>query len=175
MNIWPILSSRNSQSTNLWIVQVNWGVGEFLLDFCIHDIYTGNQRGHLEFSERIPMKKKVISKLNSDWIIQTRDYFREFLELSEFPHPVRNGARGSRFTYPEWMIMFIAVLSVKCKIKSYVGIHQLSKRYWDLIAEGTSLKPISERQLRDRLKKISHSPGSPATFIFQVFSAKDLA
>lgn len=73
------------------------------------------------------------------------------------------------FYYPEWMIMFIAILSVKSKIKSYVGIHQLAQQYWNIIAQGTSLKPISERQLRDRLKKICHTPRKPAAFVFQVF------
>jgi len=65
--------------------------------------------------------------------------------------------------------MFIAVLSVKMKIKTYVQIHKMAIEYWDLIAKDLNLKPISERQLRDRLKKICHHPGKPATFIFQMF------
>ena len=65
--------------------------------------------------------------------------------------------------------MFIAVLSVKMKIKTYVQIHKMATEYWDLIAKDLNLKPISERQLRDRLKKICHLPGKPATFIFQMF------
>jgi hypothetical protein len=116
------------------------------------------------------MAKKV-SKLNPTWITQTRKYFLEFLKLTRFPHPERNGQRGSKFSYPEWLIMFIAVLSVKCKVKSYVGIHQLSTRYWELIAADLNLPPISESQLRDRLKKICHAPGRPASFIFQIFPA----
>ena len=115
------------------------------------------------------------SKLNPEWVRETRDDFRSFLDSTDFPEPDRNGTRGSRFSYPEWMIMFIAVLSVKCKVKTYIGIHRMVKQYWPVIAEGTELPPISERQLRDRLKKISHSPGKPAAFIFQLFSAKDLA
>jgi hypothetical protein len=39
----------------------------------------------------------------------------------------------------------------------------------DQLATGLNLEPISERQLRDRLKKICHHPGKPATFIFQLF------
>ena len=65
--------------------------------------------------------------------------------------------------------MFIAVLSVKFKLKSYVKIHQMVTQYWDIIAEDLELKPISERQLRDRLKKICHHPRKPAAFIFQLF------
>ena len=65
--------------------------------------------------------------------------------------------------------MFIAILSVKLKIKTYVQIHKMAMEYWELIARDLDLKPISERQLRDRLKKICHQPGKPATFIFQLF------
>jgi hypothetical protein len=44
-------------------------------------------------------------KLNPKWVKQTRDYFLEFLEVTEFPHPERNGSRGSKFDYPEWLII----------------------------------------------------------------------
>jgi hypothetical protein len=108
-------------------------------------------------------------KLNSEWVKETRDYFKKFLKVTKFPHPDRNGTRGSKFDYPEWLIMFIAVLAVKCKIKTYVGIHKLSTQYWNILAEGLKLEPISERQLRDRLKKICHFPRKPAGFIFQIF------
>ena len=116
------------------------------------------------------MAKKV-SKLNAAWITQTRKDFLEFLTVTKLPHPQRNGARGGRFVYPEWLIMFIAVLSVKCQVKSYVGIHQVALRYWGTIAANLTLPPISESQLRERLKKIRHTPGRPATFIFQIFPA----
>jgi len=77
------------------------------------------------------------------------------LDETGFPHPERNGTRGSKFDYPEWLIMFIAVLSVKCKVKSYLGIHRLAMEYWEIITEGLDLKDkrISESNLRDRLKK----------------------
>jgi hypothetical protein len=65
--------------------------------------------------------------------------------------------------------MFIAILSVKLKIKAYVQIHKMTLQYWEIIAEGMDLSPISERQLRFRLKKIRHYPGKPAAFIFQLF------
>jgi hypothetical protein len=36
--------------------------------------------------------------------------------------------RGSEVEYPAWLIMLIGVLAVKCKEKTYVGIHRLSRR-----------------------------------------------
>ena len=112
---------------------------------------------------------KKAKKISSKWIEHNREFFRGFLDETDFPDPDRTGERGPKFTYPEWLIMFIAVLSVKMKIKTYVQIHKMVIDYWDLIAKDLNLKPISERQLRDRLKKISHQPGKPATFIFQMF------
>ena len=108
-------------------------------------------------------------KISKKWVKQTRKFFRDFLDETDFPDPERLGERGPTFKYPEWLIMFIAVLSVKMKIKSYVQIHKMAVDYWDVIAKGLDLKPISERQLRDRLKKICHHPRRPATFIFQLF------
>jgi hypothetical protein len=118
---------------------------------------------------------KQIPKLNPKWVKEARDYFKEFLELTKFPHPVRNGTRGSEFEYPEWLIMFIAILSVKAKVKNYLAIHRLAVQYWDIIAEGLNLRPIPESTLRWRLKKICHSPRKPAGFIFQVFPQESLA
>jgi len=109
------------------------------------------------------------NKISTRWIRETRNDFRAFLDETDFPDPERLGERGPKFTYPEWLIMFIAVLSVKMKIKSYVQIHKTVIQYWEVIAEGLDLTPISERQLRERLKKIRHFPGKPATFIFQLF------
>ena len=108
-------------------------------------------------------------KISEKWIIQTRELFKDFLDETDFPDPDRLGERGPKFKYPEWLIMFIAVMSVKLKLKSYVQIHRMALQYWDIIAKGLNLKPISERQLRDRLKKICHHPRKPATFIFQIF------
>lgn len=109
------------------------------------------------------------NKISQRWIRETRDDFRAFLDETNFPDPERLGERGPKFKYPEWLIMFIAILSVKLKIKSYVQIHKMAVRYWDIIAHGMDLSPISEKQLRDRLKKIRHFPGKPAAFIFQLF------
>lgn len=116
---------------------------------------------------------KQTSKLNAQWVIEALHHFKEFLTVTKFPHPVRNGARGSEFEYPEWMIMFIAVLAVKAKVKTYKGIHRLAMQYWPLIAKGTKKRndPISATQLRDRLKKISCQLGKTPVFVLQIFPA----
>jgi len=98
--------------------------------------------------------KKILEK----WILETREMFREFLDETDFPDPERLDEHGPKLMYPEWIIMFIAVLSVIIKVKSYVQIHKMAKQYRDIIAKDLSLKPISERQLRDRLRKNLPSP-----------------
>lgn len=115
-----------------------------------------------------------IPKLNPEWVKQAKTEFDEFLQETHFPEPQRNGARGSTFDYPESLIMFIAVLSVKVKVKTYQGIHRLVVQYWSLLTPTPDLSPISESQLRGRLKKIRHSPRKPAGFIFQIFPATEL-
>ena len=114
------------------------------------------------------MTKKA-RKISKKWIEENRLMFREFLDETDFPDPERTGERGPKFQYPEWLIMLIAVLSVKLKIKTYIQIHRMAVEYWDQLTGSLNLKPISERQLRDRLKKICHHPRRPATFIFQLF------
>jgi hypothetical protein len=115
-----------------------------------------------------------VSKLNPAWVKQVKREFLDFLRTTKFPEPVRNGTRGSRFAYPEWLIMLIAVLAVKAKVKSYLGIHRLAVTHWPEIRPDRQCAPISESQLRERLKKIRHTPRKPATFIFQVFPAQAL-
>jgi hypothetical protein len=51
-------------------------------------------------------------KISKKWIEQNRKLFRDFLDETDFPDPERTGERGPKFRYPEWVIMFIAVLSV---------------------------------------------------------------
>jgi hypothetical protein len=68
-------------------------------------------------------------KISKRWMQKTREYFREFLDETDFPDPERIGERGPKFLYPEWMIMFIAVLSVKLKVKTYVQIHKMVMDY----------------------------------------------
>ena len=116
---------------------------------------------------------KKSNKISTRWISEMRDEFRAFLQETDFPDPDRIGERGPAFTYPEWLIMFIAILSVKMQIKTYVQIHKMAVTYWDIIAKGLNLTPISERQLRERLKKILHFPTKPAAFIFQLFPELD--
>jgi hypothetical protein len=116
---------------------------------------------------------KKSNKISTRWISETRNEFRAFLDETDFPAPDRIGERGPAFTYPEWLIMFIAILSVKMKIKTYVQIHKMAVKYWDVIAQGLDLTPISERQLRERLKKILHFPAKPAAFIFELFPELD--
>jgi hypothetical protein len=57
-------------------------------------------------------------------------------------------------------------------------VYKLAEQYWTIITADLPpeirKKPISERQLRDRLKKICHSPVKPASFIFQIFPQKVL-
>lgn len=115
-----------------------------------------------------------ISKLNPAWVKQVKRELLEFLRATKFPEVIRNGNRGSTFVYPEWLIMLMAVLAVKAKVRSYLGIHRLAVEYWSLITPDKDLPAISESQLRERLKKIRHTPGRPATFIFQVFPAQAL-
>ncbi len=114
-------------------------------------------------------------KLNPKWIKQTKSEFLEFLRATHFPEVTRNGTRGSTFEYPEWLIMLIAILSVKCQVKTYQGIHRLAVQYWAWLTPRADLPPISESQLRDRLKKIRHTPGKPAGFISQIYAPADLA
>jgi hypothetical protein len=113
--------------------------------------------------------KKTERRLSEKRILRKRVFFLPFLSETGFPNPKRIGERGPEFKYPERLIMFIAVLSVKLKIKSYVRIHKMSEEYRDVISEGPELKPISERQLRDRLKKIRHHSGKAAASVFQIF------
>ena len=124
----------------------------------------------------MPNKTPVptVPKLNPEWIKQAKTEFDEFLQATNFPEPLRNGRRGSTFEYPESLIMFIAVLSVKAKVKTYQGIHRLVVQYWKVFTPDPALPPISESQLRGRLKKIRHSPRKPAGFIFQIFPAPEL-
>jgi hypothetical protein len=98
-----------------------------------------------------------VSKLNPKWISATRKYFLNFLELTNFPHLARNGTRGSSFDYSDWLIMLIAVLLVKCKEKTYLGIYRMTEQHWAERVEGLDLPVISDSQLRDRLKKICHT------------------
>lgn len=58
------------------------------------------------------------NKISTRWIRENREAFRGFLDETNFPDPERLTERGPKFKYPECLIMFIAILSVKLKIKS---------------------------------------------------------
>ena len=81
---------------------------------------------------------KKSNKISTRWISTTRDDFKAFLKETGFPAPDRLGERGPTFKYPEWLIMFIAVLSVKMKLKAYVQIHRMAVQYWEVIAKGSN-------------------------------------
>lgn len=115
-------------------------------------------------------KSRTGSMLSRDWVEKTRHYFLHFLRETHFPEFVRHGEHGLRFAYPEWLIMLIGVLAIKCKIKTYVGIHRLSTQYWqELCGDEVKAPPISESDLRRRLKKICFQPGVGAGYIYQIF------
>jgi hypothetical protein len=116
------------------------------------------------------MEEKRTGSISKEWVSETREYFLEFLRLTRFPGVTRHGEHGFLSDYPEWLIMLIGVLAVKCKEKTYVGIHRLSTHYWkELCGEEVKLPPISEKQLRERLKKICFQPGVGAGYIQQIF------
>ena len=115
------------------------------------------------------------SKVAPKWVRQTRDYLLKFLQATRFPPVERHGQRGKTFEYPEWLIMLIGVLAVKCKEQTYLGIHRMTCRFWkELCGRKVRLPPISESQLRERLKKIGFQPGTPPGYIFQIFPAEYL-
>ena len=116
-------------------------------------------------------QSRTESMISEQWISETRAYFLDFLRETGFPEITRHGERGVPVDYPEWLIMLIGVLAVKCKEKTYVGIHRLSTRYWpELCGKEVKAPPISESQLRERLKKICFQPGEGAGYIYQIFS-----
>ena len=120
-------------------------------------------------------KSRTGSMVSQEWVQAPRTYFLDFLHTTRFPELPRHGERGLMYAYPEWLIMLIGVLAVKCKEKTYVGIHRVSTRYWqDLCGHEVTLPPISESQLRERLKKICFEPGTGAGYIYQIFSPDHL-
>jgi len=116
------------------------------------------------------MQENQTGSISKEWVKETREYFIEFLRETGFPGLERHGKHGFLSDYPEWLIMLIGVLAVKCKEKTYLGIHRLSTKYWEVLSgEEVDLPPISESQLRERLKKISFKPGVGAGYIHQIF------
>src|SRR5262245_21231332 len=115
-------------------------------------------------------ERRTGSMVSKQWVRATCNYFLNFLRETHLPEFACRGERGSSFAYPEWLIMLIGVVAVKCKEKTYVGIHRLSTRYWqELCGQEVHAPPISASQLRERLKKIRFKPGSGAGYIQQMF------
>ena len=87
------------------------------------------------------------SKLSRKWVRQARRYFLKFLHATRFPLLERHGRRGQTFVYPDWEIMLIGVLAVKCREPTHLGIHRMTGRFWkDLCGRQLRLPPISESQ-----------------------------
>ena len=115
------------------------------------------------------------SKLSRKWVRQTRRYFLKFLHATRFPLLERHGLRGQTFVYPEWLIMLIGILAVKGTEQTYLGIHRMTCRCWKaLCGRQVPLPPMSESQLRERLKNIGFQPGTPPGDVVQIFPAGDL-
>lgn len=98
------------------------------------------------------------SKISPKWVRQPRTYFLPLLHATGFPPIERHGQRGKTFAYPEWLIMLIGVLAVKCQEQTSLGLHRMTCRFWNaLCGRKVRLPPISESQVRARLKKAASS------------------
>ena len=110
------------------------------------------------------------SKIAPTWVRQTRKYVLKFLHSTGFPPVERHGPRGKTFDYPEWLIMLIGVLAVKCKEQTYLGIHRMTCRFWkELCGQQVRRPPISESQWRERLKKIGYQLGAAPGYVVHIF------
>jgi hypothetical protein len=91
------------------------------------------------------------SKLSRKWVRQTRRHFLQFLHATRFPSVERHGQRGKTCEDPEWLIMLIGILAVKCTEQTSLGIHRMTCRCWKALGGHTvQLPPNSERQRRER-------------------------
>ena len=109
-------------------------------------------------------------KVSPKWVRQTRKSFLKFLQATHVPPVERHGQRGKTFEYPEWLIMLIGVLAVKCQEQTYLGIYRMTCRFWnELCGRRVQLPPISESQLRARLKKIGYQLGTAPGYVVQIF------
>jgi hypothetical protein len=109
-------------------------------------------------------------EISPKWVCQTRKYVLKFLQATHFPPVERHGQRGKTFEYPEWLIMLIGVLAVRCQEQTYLGIHRMTCRFWnELCGRQVQLPPNSENQLRTRLKKIGYQLGTAPGYVVQIF------
>jgi hypothetical protein len=96
-------------------------------------------------------ESRTESMVSQQGVKATRKYFWDFLRATHFPEFTEPRARGSPGVYPEWLIMLIGVVAVKCKVKPNVGIHRLSTRYWSALwGNEVQAPPIAASQLRER-------------------------
>jgi hypothetical protein len=70
-------------------------------------------------------------KISPTWVRQTRQYFLKFLHATHVPPVERHGQRGRTFEDPEWLIMLIGGLAVKCQEHTALGIHRMTCRFWN--------------------------------------------
>jgi hypothetical protein len=120
-------------------------------------------------------ESRTESRVSKQWVKATRQPFLDFLRATPFPGLTEPRERGRPGVYPEWLLMLIGVVGVKGKVKTYVGIHRLSTRYWpELCGKEVQAPPISASQVRERLKKICVVPGSGAGYMDQIFPPDSL-
>lgn len=109
-------------------------------------------------------------RLSRTGVRQTRRYFLTFLHATRFPLLERHGPRGQTFVYPEGLIMLIGVLAVTCQEPTSLGMPRLTCRFWkELGGRQLSLPPISESQLRARLKNIGYQFGNTPGDVRHIF------
>ena len=58
------------------------------------------------------------SMVSKQGVKETRRYFLDFLRATHFPEFTGPRGRGSPGVYPEWLIMLIGVVAVKCQGKT---------------------------------------------------------
>ena len=110
------------------------------------------------------------NKISSQWIRETRKAFRDFLDETNFPDPERLGERGPVFKYPEWLIMFIAILSVKLKIKTYVQIHKNGGQVLGFHRPGNGFEPHQRKTAQGPFKKNPSFPWKASSVHFSAIS-----
>ena len=90
-------------------------------------------------------------KISPKWVRQTRQYFLTFLQATPFPPVERHGQRGKTFEDPDWLIMLIGVLAVRCQEHTSLGIHRMTCRFWnEFCGRQVQWPPISESPWRAR-------------------------
>ena len=63
-------------------------------------------------------ENRAESMVSKQWVKATRRYFLDFLRATHFPEFTAPRGRGSPGGYPEWLLMLIGVVAVKCKLQT---------------------------------------------------------